>query len=301
MATPDVSIAKWVGHPASFTTGRKSGQPSVIVIHTTDGHEGPDDAENGAAYDKRRTDGTSTHYFVDSNSIVQEVEHKDEAHAARTKGNDIGVHIEICGLASQSAGQWADPVSKATLENAARLVVAIRKTGNFGSVVRLTPAQLRQAWDGGKVRGICGHVDITKAFPEDNGTHTDPGNGFPWSAFLNRIKELEESQEDLPVDQNTFNKLMDGWAASAGGKEALAEAVATMNIGSDVIPQRTLRQGLIDLTSQIRSILTFPPTHAENVRSGLPVDAPVRALLSLPEKVEKLAEDVAKLVPPTQG
>lgn len=246
MATPDVPIAKWVGHPKSYTSGRKSGQPSVIVIHTTDGHEGPNDAENGAAYDKRRTDGTSTHYFVDSNSIVQEVEHKDEAHAARSHGNDIGIQIEICGLALQSATQWNDPVSKATLENAARLVVAIRKTGNFGSVVRLSPAQLRQSWNGGKVRGICGHIDITQAFPEDNGTHTDPGSHFPWSAFLNRIKALEAPTpkppvaEEIPVDQTAFNKLMDGWAASPNGKKAIGEAVLSTTGWSDGYPGRSL-------------------------------------------------------------
>jgi N-acetyl-anhydromuramyl-L-alanine amidase AmpD len=252
MATPDVPIAKWVGHPRSYTSGRKSGQPSVIVIHTTDGHEGPNDAENGAAYDKRRTDGTSTHYFVDSNSIVQEVEHKDESHAARSHGNDIGIQIEVCGLASQSSAQWADPVSKATLENLARLVVAIRKTGNFGPVARLTPSQVRQAWNGGKVRGICGHIDITKAFPEDNGTHTDPGSNFPWSAFLNRIKALEAPippkppAEELPVNQTDFNKLMDGWAASTNGKKALGDAVLAATGWSEGYPGRKLGQHFND-------------------------------------------------------
>lgn len=192
MATPDVPVAKWVGHPKSFTSGRKSHQPSVIVIHTTDGHEGPDDAENGAAYDKRRTDGTSTHYFVDSNSIVQEVEHKDESHAARTKGNDIGIQIEICGLAGQTSAQWEDAVSAATLENVAKLLVAIRRTGSY-PLTRLSTSQLRSAWSSGSPRGICGHIDITNAFPEDNGTHTDPGKNFPWSKLFNRVKQLEGS------------------------------------------------------------------------------------------------------------
>lgn len=185
MARPDVPIATWVGLPKSYTPGRKSGQPSVIVIHTTEGSEGGDSAENGAAYDKRRTDGTSTHYFVDSNTIVQEVEHKDEAHAARTHGNDIGIHIEICGRAGQTDAQWNDEASADTLENVARLVVAIRKKGSF-PLTRLSPADLRA----GK-RGVCGHVDITKAFPEDNGTHTDPGPRFPWSWLFKRVTELE--------------------------------------------------------------------------------------------------------------
>lgn len=284
MATPDVPIAKWVGHPKSYTTGRKSGQPSVIVIHTTDGHEGPNDAENGAVYDKRRTDGTSTHYFVDSNSIVQEVEHKDEAHAARAHGNDIGVQIEICGLASQTAAGWSDPVSKATLENAARLVVAIRKTGNFGPVVRLTPAQLRQAWYGGKVRGICGHVDITKAFPEDSGTHTDPGAGFPWTSFLNRIKELEKPpvppvppQEELPVEQTAFNKLMNGWAATPEGKQALA-GLAASNWSSGY-PGRTQAQHDND-DQVLRNVWVGKP---DKTGDQIPADAPVSRVIQAAE------------------
>jgi N-acetyl-anhydromuramyl-L-alanine amidase AmpD len=190
MATPDVSIAKWVGHPRSFTKGRKSGQPSVIVIHTTEGSEGGNSAENGAAYDKRRTDGTSTHYFIDANSVVQEVEHKDEAHAARSKGNDIGIQLETCGKAGQTASQWADDDSAATLNNLARLCAEIRKTGNY-PLSRLSSSELRAAWNGGKVRGFAGHVDITKAFPEDRGTHTDPGPNFPWTWLFKRIKELE--------------------------------------------------------------------------------------------------------------
>lgn len=86
--------------------------------------------------------------------------------------------------------------------------------------------------------------------------------------------------EDLPVDQGTFNKLMLGFMSSDAGKKAVAEAVATMNIGSKAVPQRTLRQGMVDLTGQLRPIFTFPPTHPENVQSGLPADAPVRKLLN---------------------
>jgi hypothetical protein len=191
MARPDVPIAKWVGHPASWTVGRRNGQPSVIVIHTTDGSEGPLSAEGGAAYDKRRTDGTSTHFFVDQDTVVQELEIRDEAHAARTHGNDIGIHIEICGLAAQSTEQWNDKASAATLENVAQLCAQL---GRGYPLVRLQGQALRNAWsNNGMTRGYCGHVDITEAFPEDHGTHTDPGHNFPWAKLFTRIAELESS------------------------------------------------------------------------------------------------------------
>jgi len=244
VATPDVPIAKWVGHPRSYTSGRRSGQPSVIVLHTTDGHEGPNDAENGAAYDKSRTDGTSTHYFVDSNSIVQEVEHKDESHAALPKGNDIGIHIEICGVAAQSAAQWADDVSRATLENVAKLIVQIRKTGNY-PLKRLSSSELRSAWNGGQVHGICGHVDITHAFPEDNGTHTDPGSHFPWSELFARVREIEGG-DDLPVDQSTFSNLL-----RQGLKDVShVDPIATLMVRTDADANRT-DPAILDLVTKL--------------------------------------------------
>lgn len=231
MTTPDVSIAKWAGPPASYTKGRRSGQPSVIVIHTTEGSEGPASAEDGAAYDRRRTDGTSTHFFVDSNSIVQEVLVSDEAHAARTHGNDIGIQIEICGHAAQSGAQWADAASAPTIENVARLCVALRKkygTGRF-PLARLSGSKLRAAWNGGGTRGFCGHVDITRAFPEDKGTHEDPGPNFPWSKLFARISQLESqasaAQEDDDVTPAQFTSMLLTALKDKNVRSELAEAI----------------------------------------------------------------------------
>jgi hypothetical protein len=100
-----------------------------------------------------------------------------------------------------------------------------------------------------------------------------------WGVYV-PPKPVNPPSEDLPVDQGTFNKLMLGFMSSDAGKKAVAEAVAEMNIGSKAVPQRTLRQGMVDLTGQLRPIFTFPPTHPENVQGGLPADAPVRKLLN---------------------
>jgi N-acetyl-anhydromuramyl-L-alanine amidase AmpD len=176
--------------PRSWTNGRKAGQPTVIIIHTTEGSEGPNSAENGAAYDTRRKDGTSTHFFVDSNSVVQCVRTDDEAHTARAHGNDVGIQIEVCGKAGQSKTQWADVFSAATIQNVAELCVVIRK--KYGRdrfpLVNLTPSQLR---DGDN--GFAEHYDATKAWPGDKGSHTDPGPNFPWSKLFSTIQELEKA------------------------------------------------------------------------------------------------------------
>lgn len=176
--------------PASYTKGRED-RVRVIVVHTTEGHEGTTAAEDGAAYDGRRTDGTSCHYFHDADSSVQCVLTTDTAHAARYHGNRIGSHHELCGTAGQGPKGWADPVSQATIRNGARIAARDARKYNI-PVRRLTSAEVR-----GGALGFCGHNEITLAFPEDNGTHWDPGTDFPWAQFLSLVRDELEGKDDV--------------------------------------------------------------------------------------------------------
>ena len=180
-------MAKYVGPPKSYTKGRQSGQPRVCVIHTTEGGKGYGKAAAGVSYDKRRTDGTSCHVFVDAGEALCEVYYYDTAHAARTRGNAIGIQFELCGYASQSG--ILDDIWMRTLAIAAKEVALA--CAQYGIPVRrLSTDQVRQAYYGSgdsRPKGICGHIDITNAFPEDDGSHTDPGSNFPWAMFLNMV------------------------------------------------------------------------------------------------------------------
>jgi hypothetical protein len=200
--------------PASYTPGRKFGQPTVIFIHTTEGREGVSCAEDGAAYDARRTDGTSTHFFVDADSVVQCVPTSDEAHAARLHGNDVGIQVEVCGTAGQSSVQWHDPVSTATLEQLARLCAKLRhKYGaNRFPLVHLTPARLRAGQN-----GFAGHADATKAWPEDAGTHSDPGPNFPWDELFGRIRDIEKASIIMSSIWDETFLVNASWAKRFGG------------------------------------------------------------------------------------
>jgi N-acetyl-anhydromuramyl-L-alanine amidase AmpD len=195
---------KWV--PArAYGTGRDGKAVRYIVIHYTAGAERSTSAEDGAVYDARRSDGTSTHYFVDSNSVVQCVHTKNRANAARHKGNRLGIQYELCGTV-QTRAQWLDAASLPTLKNAARQVA--RDCRKYGIPVRrLSVVETRRAWtefpDG--PRGIVGHVDCTLAYPEDGGDHTDPGAGFPWDVFLDLVRAemivaaAGNKEDDMPL------------------------------------------------------------------------------------------------------
>lgn len=211
--SPEYPDLKWIP-PRSWTNdSRKSVQ--LIVIHTTEGSAHGQSAEDGAAYDARRTDGTSTHYFHDSNSTVQCVRTEDRAHTARAQGNRRGIQHELCTRGGKA--NWGDAYHQAMLRRAARQ--AARDARKWGIPVRKLSAF--QVADG--MKGFCGHVDITNAFPADGGTHTDPGSKFPWTSFLAMVaQELappEPPEETVTTPAQNWGHDVDpsANAYSAGG------------------------------------------------------------------------------------
>jgi N-acetyl-anhydromuramyl-L-alanine amidase AmpD len=181
---------RWIP-PKSWTNANRSYPTDIkwIVIHTTEGSEGSESAENGALYDQRRTDGTSAHFYVDSNSIVQCVKTADISHTARVTGNRHGIHIEICGRAGQSDNQWNDDVSVATLRQVALLCRTLLNKYSI-PIVKLTTSQVAS-----KRVGFCGHNNISDAFGESD--HWDPGPNFPWSRLFDLIEEDGVSKEEV--------------------------------------------------------------------------------------------------------
>lgn len=217
--SPEYPDLKWMP-PKSWTDANRT-SVQLIVIHTTEGSSHEQSAEDGAAYNQRRDDGTSAHYFVDSNSIVHCVRTADQAHTARRQGNRRGVHYELCGKAGWSAATWQGGYQQAMLRRAA--AQCARDAKKWGIPVRhLTVAQVAAG-----AKGFCSHWDITRAFPEDNGTHTDPGPNFPWTQFLNMVRaELDPpNEEDEMANLFELDEQADGTPTSQAGNALWAQGI----------------------------------------------------------------------------
>lgn len=300
MATsPEYPDLSWMP-PKSWTDANRS-KVQLVVIHTTEGSAQSQSAEDGAAYDQRRTDGTSTHYFHDSNSTVQCVRTEDQAHAARTQGNKRGIQHELCTKAGSA--NWSDSYHQAMLRIAAKQ--AARDAEKWGIPVKKLSSS--QVADG--VKGFCGHVDITYAFPEDNGTHTDPGSNFPWSQFLGMVQE--EMEGSVPLNDDDVKKIWnygmdnpytpDTSTTSAGGFLRFAPSLSGIQNGVVAV----LKPYFDQLGVQISGVDTDEAAIVQGVLAGLAgadgaaetiADAVVAALP--PDLAAQVVDEIAKRLTP---
>lgn len=170
--------------PATYFTKatRGPGDVTLVVIHTAECGETTNAAESLASWGGGpNANKASWHYAVDNDSITQSCLEKDIAwHAGPVNNYSIGV--EHAGRAAQTAEQWADDYSLATLERSAELVADIC-TRHGIQPWRLTADDLKR----GARSGICGHVDVTNGLTAGKG-HQDPGPGFPFAWYIERVQ-----------------------------------------------------------------------------------------------------------------
>jgi N-acetyl-anhydromuramyl-L-alanine amidase AmpD len=153
----------------------------VIVIHSMEAPEKGTTAENVARLFQSLPSNrkASAHLCIDNNSIVQCVLDNDVAFAA-PGANHNGIQLELAGFARQTRAEWLDEYGKTLLENAANAVSQYCLKYNIPRK-HLTNDQLRNGDE-----GIIGHVQASEVFKKSD--HTDPGKGFPWDYFIERVE-----------------------------------------------------------------------------------------------------------------
>lgn len=191
-------MTPWLSYPripSAYHRSRGGVAPNLIVAHSMESPEKPGTARAVANWFAGRL-GTppiaSAHFCIDGTETIQCVP-LDEQGAHAPGANRRSVGIEHAGRASQTAAQWADADSRLILARSARLCAELLRELGI-PLKRLDFAAVRAG-----EAGICGHHDVTKAFP-DKGSHTDPGVNFPWSSYMAAVAdELAKRDKSPPI------------------------------------------------------------------------------------------------------
>jgi hypothetical protein len=172
----------------------------LVVIHTA---EGARTAADLGSYFYQDNTQASSHAGSDDREIRNYVPYDRAAWTVRS-ANPISDNLEICGFARWTRAQW---LSTGTVDGCtnprARLELAAkwaRERCLARGIPRrwLTPAQVAAGES-----GIIGHVDWTVGMKD--GTHTDPGSGFPKDVFM-AIVAADEGDFDVSDSQYDYLK-----------------------------------------------------------------------------------------------
>lgn len=179
------------------TEPRNGASIDRVYLHTNEGPEVEGGARGLAGY-LSHIDG-GYHVVVDDKETI--VVAPDNL-IVWAEGGDNTHSLSVCmiGYASQSLAEWSDPYSKQEFERAAQQVAAWCKMYSIPAV-HVRPGAPGQAPTD---RGIAEHADDHA--PSSAG-HTDPGVGFPLTAFIQRVHDIMN-----PVDWNAIKAALD-WLA----------------------------------------------------------------------------------------
>lgn len=175
----------------SAKSSSRGGSPvTLIAVHTNEGDnpafETTDHrAENLAAW----MDGqpVSYHKIVDDDSVVNYVPDVRMSWALRS-GNSRSLNVCFIGRAAWTRGEW--------LQHDRMLRMGGDIVRNWSIIHgiparKLTPEQVNR-----DQRGVIGHWDWT--IGKRDGSHTDPGPGFPWDLFMRYVNaQTPEGDDDV--------------------------------------------------------------------------------------------------------
>ena len=174
--------------PANYHKGRVR-TLRAIVIHTMEAPEGPNTAENIAAYFASGNVVASAHACVDQDSVVICLPPEDTAFAAPGLNAD-GYQIEHAGFASQDAAGWADEASQSMLRLSAAHAREIAIAAGI-PLRHLTDDELAAGY-----AGFVGHDQVSRVYRLSD--HWDPGQSFPWSEYMGLVNG-EAATEENPI------------------------------------------------------------------------------------------------------
>lgn len=175
--------------PAHYYEGREK-PLRLIVIHTMEAPEGPQTAENIAAYFASGDVVASAHACVDQDSVVVCLPPTATAFAAPGANAD-GYQIEHAGYASQDGAGWNDAESQSMLKLSAAHAREIALAAGI-PLRHLSDAELAAGY-----AGFVGHDQVSRVYKRSD--HWDPGTNFPWSQYMDLVNNGEAETEATPI------------------------------------------------------------------------------------------------------
>jgi hypothetical protein len=155
--------------------GRSLDAITLIVIHSTEGAT----AAGAAAWFANPRSGGSAHVVVDDHVCYRTLDDSLVPWGA-PGANTNGFHVEHAGFAHWDRTTWMS--HEKTLRRGAYKAAA--HAVKFGVPLQLLTAEdLRH-----RRSGFVTHATVTKAFPQ--GSHTDPGPGFPLDHYMELVAEF---------------------------------------------------------------------------------------------------------------
>lgn len=156
------------------------------MIHTA---EGSRTVESLGGYFASASSQVSSHVGIDDNRIEQYVDYAEASWTALS-ANPISDQAELCGFAAWTRDNWLNDHHR-MLELTAQWITE-RCAARGIPLTKLTPAQLAAGQS-----GVIGHVDWTNGMHQ--GTHQDPGVGFPWDTVMGMAAMA--GQSPAPISQ----------------------------------------------------------------------------------------------------
>lgn len=158
----------------------------------------------------------------------------DRAAWTLRSANPISENIEQCGWAKWTREEW---LSRPLMLDATARWLAERSRARGIPLRRLTHAEIRA-----RVPGVLGHGDYSIA--TGDGTHWDPGPGYPWDVVLDKARAyaagINPAPEDdmfQPSDAERLTRIENAVAALIGVAGRPIEAEARLNVRLDALTE----------------------------------------------------------------
>jgi hypothetical protein len=169
---------------SSKSSSRNGAEVIWLAVHTAEGptDELPDDPalDSGSArqllrYFQRDDVLASSHAIADDDLLLDDLVPYSRASWTLRGGNPRSDNIELCGMAGWTRAQWLK--HPGLLNNCARWLASRAKGRGWHSLKFIGTQGVRD-----RETGVIGHVNYTEG--TGDGTHWDPGPGFPWDYVI---------------------------------------------------------------------------------------------------------------------